>query len=132
MTIENLVKLYHGGHLHRIADFYGGATLSVDREFYCATDKSLAHEAAYIHGINGSVLEIVMLSEHYNYCIDRRFFEEREYMGVILCDWKREVVINPGNGIRILNESLPHPFRPIPNIMGTYSVIEEIERTKQK
>ena len=132
MAIENLVKLYHGGHLYRIADFFGGATLSVNREFYCTTDKSLAHEASRIHGVHSSVLEIVMLNEHYSYCVDCGIFQEREYLGVIQYDWAREVVISPGNGIRVLNESLPHEFRLIPNIRGVNRVIEEIERTKQK
>src|SRR3989344_4377639 len=119
MLLDNLVYLYHGGHMDRIYDLmHGGARLSTDRKFYCTTNERLAVEASAIHGLEGSVLRITMLADHFNYCVSNELFEVREYFGVIQFDGAREVVVKPGNGIRIINEALPHEFRPVPNLRG--------------
>lgn len=133
MQTHNLVTLYHGGHIDNVANLmYGGGRLAVDRQFFCTTNEALAWEASSIHGLDGSVLRIVLEATHYRYCVEQGLFEVREYLGVIQYDGAREVVVKPGHGIRVINESFPHEFRPVPNVTGVEKIIGQIEREKQK
>lgn len=128
MAVEKLVRLYHGGKRDIIYDLmYGGARLSPEREFYCTTAKGLAQEASTIHGVEGALMEVIMTLEHFRFCVDCGIFEVREYCGVIQYEGASEVIVKPGDGIRIINEILPRELKPSSNFGGVERLLRKLK-----
>ncbi len=106
------IKLYHGGHKNDLYTMqsYG---LSRERDFYCSRHQSLAQAACEIHGFEGMVIAITLPKVIFNECIRLQLWEEKPYLGCIQVEGTREVVINRGLGIDVLNFLIEVPSHSI-------------------
>lgn len=106
------VKLYHGGHQNDIYTMqsYG---LSRERDFYCTRHQSLAQAASEIHSFEGMVIALSIPQVIFNECIRFKLWEEKPYLGCIQVEGTREVIVNRGLGIDILNFLIEVPLNYI-------------------
>ncbi len=99
----NTVSLYHGGSKIFLDSLEFG--LDINRSFYCSTDKTIAERAAYDYSIDGRVKEIIIPQLLFLKAKEKKLFIERPYMGY-LSEGSREVVIQKGEGIDLINDIL--------------------------
>ena len=96
----NRIKLYHGGS----RTFLDSCCIALDpeRSFYCSRDKSIANQAAFDHGCEGSVRYIAIPHSIFRAALAKGLFEERPYAGA-LSEGSTEIIIRSGKGIHLLN-----------------------------
>ncbi|PIZ51767.1 hypothetical protein COY27_02490 [Candidatus Woesearchaeota archaeon CG_4_10_14_0_2_um_filter_33_13] len=97
------IRLYHGGHIDKVLNI-GLWGLNQNTPFYCTRDKALAEEAEYSHGLEGALLSLEVPEEVFHKCINAGYWTERPYVGCIPIEYSKEVIINLGVGIEIMNE----------------------------
>jgi hypothetical protein len=102
MALEKII-LYHGGHRDKVLglDVYG---LNQNTPFYCTRSCSLAREAENSYGLEGTMFKLEVPKEIFDECLAAGYWIERPYMGCIPMDHSTEVVINQGEGIKIMNK----------------------------